>query len=397
MVIRVINLSADEELKIPGIPQSKLHTALEVGIIGAFLSLITWLHYRWANAPLSYHAVLQMLYYLPVAHSAAKHGLKGGVLAALAASAAYGIYFATDSGHDIIYDSMQVVLINMIGWVTGALAHSEKKIARQYLDISLKQEELIGELEERNAAVAAAKKNLEREVAERKALEEWLRRSEGLTAMGHLAAGVAHEIRNPLSIIRATMQILEEEQGSNPSVRECSGIIKEECDRMNAVIEEFLRFARPAPPKFEPVRLTDVIEDVLLLTTKFISRQGIGVVKEVPARLKPAWADPSQIKQVLINLIINSVEAMPQGGTLRLTLADKGKVREIRLKDSGIGIPPDLIAQIFGPFFSTKPKGTGLGLSIVGRIMENHKGTVKVESKQGEGTEFCLTLPGAGE
>ncbi len=397
MSMRVISLSADEELRIPGAPQSKLHTVLEVGTIGAFLSLITWLHYGWANAPLSYHAVLQLLYYLPVAHAAAKHGLKGGVLAALAASAAYGIYLVTGPGQDVIYDSLQIVLINMIGWVTGAFANSEKRIARRYLDISLKQEELIGELEERNAAVAAAKKNLEREVAERKALEEWLRRAEGLTAMGHLAAGVAHEIRNPLSIIRATMQILEEEQGANPSVRDCSGIIKEECDRMNAVIEEFLRFARPAPPKFEPVNLADLIEDVLLLSAKYISRQGINVVKEIPAGLKPAWADPSQIKQVLINLIINAVEAMPHGGAISLAAADKGTVREIRLKDTGIGIPPDQVSQIFGPFFSTKPKGTGLGLSIVGRIMESHKGSVKVASKQGEGTEFCLTLPGAGE
>lgn len=365
----------------------------DLGLIGLALITITWLHFRWMSAPMVYHALLQFLYYLPVIYSAVRYGIRGGVLAALVASSAFAIHMVDACSVDeLVYQLIQVVLINFIGWVAGVISQSEKKLTQRYLDLTVQQESLIQELEQSNAAVAQMNKELEHEIAERQTLEEWVRRNERLNAMGRLAAGVAHEMRNPIGIIRTTMQILEEEQKDNQSVRDCAGVIIEECDRMNSVVGEFLEFARPAEPKFEKVDLAGLIEEVMLFTSKYVSRQGIQVITDIPDDLLPVWADGGQIKQVLVNLIINAVDAMPNGGLLKIKGSQKGSIQEISVKDSGEGIPESLLSQIFEPFFSTKPKGTGLGLPIIYRILENHHGKIEVYSKPGEGTEFVITL-----
>jgi signal transduction histidine kinase len=214
--------------------------------------------------------------------------------------------------------------------------------------------------------------------------------------MGHLAAGVAHEIRNPLGIIRATMQIIENEHKDNPSIQECSVIIVEECDRMNAVIEEVLQFARPAEPRFEVVLLSDILEEVLLFTNKYISCKGIQFFDQISSDLQPLNADSGQLKQVLINLIINAVDAMPGGGSLMISAYKLDDTQQIIVEDTGSGISNESISQIFDPFYSTKPTGTGLGLSIVCRILENHGGAIRVESNLENGTKFIISLPEIG-
>ncbi len=376
----------------------KASSRIEIGLIGLALLIITYLHFRWLHAPYRYNIFLQFLYYLPVIYSAVRYGLKGGILVALAATTAYAVHLL---GHNLSLDQyinhlLQIILINITGWVTGALSYRERQIAGKFRDLAQRQQLLIGELEQSHRDLARANTDLAEEIAERKVLEERVRRSERLSAMGHLAAGVAHEMRNPLGIIRATMQIMEQEQKENQSVSEFSVIIKEECDRMNAVIEEFLQFARPAEPRFESVNLAELLEDVLLFTSKYITGQGIEVKKEIPEGLQPVVADPGQIKQVLVNLIINAVEAMPGGGSLRIAASDQGECLEIRVRDTGLGIPTESWSQIFDPFYSTKPTGTGLGLSIVSRILENHSGSIRVDSKPGQGTQFIINLPKAG-
>jgi two-component system, NtrC family, sensor histidine kinase HydH len=380
------------------VQKGKVSHLIEIGLIGIALLVITILHFRWLHAPYFYNMVLQFLYYLPVIYSAVRFGIRGGIIVALAASTAYAVHLL---GHNLDLEMymnhlLQIMLINLIGWVTGALSYRERQISSQYRRLSEKQTQLIAELELSHRSLAEVNNDLAQEIAERKILEERVRRSERLSAMGHLAAGVAHEMRNPLGIIRATMQIMEEEQKANPAVSEFSRVIKEECDRMNAVIAEFLQFARPAEPNFEPISLAELLDEVLLFTNKYISSQGIVVNIEIPEDLTPVMVDPGQLKQVFVNLIINAVEAMPKGGCLKISAAATPDGLEIAFKDSGMGIQKESLTQIFDPFYSTKATGTGLGLSIVCRILENHSGGIKVESKLGEGTEFIINLPRAG-
>lgn len=386
-------MDSEREVLLDKLKRSFINKYFEIGPIALALITITWLHFRWMSAPDVYHAFLQFLYYLPVIYAAVRYGIKGAVLAGLAASSAFAVHMLyACSVDELVYQFIQVVLINFIGWVTGVISQSEKKVAQRYFDLSRKQETLIQELEQSNAAVAQANEELEREIAERKTLEDWVHRNERLNSMGRLAAGVAHEMRNPIGIIRATMQVLAEEQQNNPAVGECTDVIIEECDRMNSVVGEFLKFARPAEPKFEKVEISSLIEEVMLFTEKYISRQGIQVVKDIPPDLSAVWVDEGQIKQVFVNLIINAVDAMPNGGVLEIKARQNDSAQEISVKDSGEGISESLLTQIFEPFFSTKPKGTGLGLSSVYSILENHHGRIEVHSKPGEGTEFVISL-----
>jgi two-component system, NtrC family, sensor histidine kinase HydH len=377
--------------------KTKLISYVELSLICLTLVVITVLHFRWLQAPHSYHSVLQFLYYLPVIHTSVRYGLKGGIIAALAATSAYALHMLGPlTMDDFINHILQIVLINIIGWVTGILSNSEKKIAQQHQNLVIQQTELIRKLEKSHNKLAEANSNLAREIAERQVLEERVRRSERLSALGHLAAGVAHEIRNPLGIIRATMQIIENEHKDNPSIQECSVIIVEECDRMNAVIEEFLQFARPAEPKFEVVLLSDILEEVMLFTNKYISCRGIQFFNQISSDLQPLNADSGQLKQVLINLIINAVDAMPGGGSLMISAYKLDHTQQIIVEDTGSGISNESISQIFDPFYSTKPTGTGLGLSIVYRILENHGGAIRVESNLENGTKFIISLPEIG-
>jgi PAS domain S-box-containing protein len=231
------------------------------------------------------------------------------------------------------------------------------------------------------------------DVSDVKALTDQLIRADRLAAMGELTAGVAHEVRNPLGIIRASVQLMEDAECSREKVSEAAEVVKQEIDRLDRVIKALLDFGRPAPPTMRPVSVSQVLEDVALFSRTFAKRAHVHVVEEYSDTAPDVVADPEQLKQVFVNLISNAVQAMPGGGTLTIeTGAEEGFVF-VRFTDTGPGISDGVRDKIFDPFVSTRDEGTGLGLTIVHRIVDEHDGHIEVTSEPGAGTTFTVWLP----
>jgi two-component system sensor histidine kinase HydH len=235
-----------------------------------------------------------------------------------------------------------------------------------------------------------------RDLTEVRRLQDQVRRNERLSALGNLAAGVAHEIRNPLSAIKGFATYLSGKvQGQD---REAARAMVQETDRLNRVVSELLEFARPGEVTLREADLTEVADRALRLARGDVTARDIEVEFERDTTLPRIPLDPERMTQVLLNLILNAVQAMEPGGRLRLSCGvdEEGRKLALRVEDSGHGMTPDVIRDIFNPYFTTKSTGTGLGLAIVHRIVEAHDGEVKVESEPGRGTAFTILLPLAG-
>ena len=248
----------------------------------------------------------------------------------------------------------------------------------------------LGEL----SAVAIEKGRLLTRVVD---MEEKLRASERLSALGLLAAEIAHEIRNPLTVMQMLFHALVETLQMDPTSQRDAELISEKMRQMNRILDQVLSFARSSEPIKEQVDARQLIDDVFLLTRHKLQQQGIEVRSTVADELPPFRADRPQVEQVLLNLILNAADAMPTGGTLRLSAApeefDGRHHIALSVRDNGQGMSPDQIENLFAPFLTYKESGTGIGLAIVKKIMENHSGKVQVESKVGQGTKFKLLFP----
>ncbi len=217
--------------------------------------------------------------------------------------------------------------------------------------------------------------------------------SEKLAALGEMAASFVHGIRNPLGIILGSAETLKR-RISGPVQSEMIQFIGEESERINRMLTSFLGFAKPKPPNFREVDLKDILEKTLDLISIPAQTRQVQIEKEFPNGKVLIFLDPEQIREALVNLEMNALEAMPGGGTLRIVLNQKEKTDVvIRITDTGVGIPPGQESKIFDPFFTTKEQGTGLGLSIVHSVVKNHGGTILVMPNDGGGATFVLTLP----
>jgi signal transduction histidine kinase len=228
-------------------------------------------------------------------------------------------------------------------------------------------------------------------------MEEKLRASERLSALGLLAAEIAHEIRNPLTVVQMLFHALVESLELDATSRRDAELIGEKMRQMNRILDQVLSFARSSEPIKEAIRADQLIDDVFLLTRHKLQQQGIDLRSSVAENLPPFRADRAQIEQVLLNLILNATEAMPQGGSLRLSATQEEVEGEsyivLSIRDNGVGMSPLQVDNLFAPFLTTKETGTGIGLAIVKKIMENHQSKVEVESKVGQGTKFRLLFP----
>ena len=232
-----------------------------------------------------------------------------------------------------------------------------------------------------------------RDLRELRRLQDQVRRNERLSALGNLAAGVAHEIRNPLSSIKGFATYLAGKvQGQD---QEAARAMVQETDRLNRVVSEVLEFARPGELKLHEEDLEAVVERALRLARADVAAKGIAVEFTRDGRLPSIPLDPERMTQALLNLFLNAVQAMGQGGVLRISTArDQAEgIVSLRIEDTGQGMPPEVLGDIFNPYFTTKPSGTGLGLAIVHRIVERHGAAIKVESAVGRGTVFTIELP----
>jgi two-component system sensor histidine kinase PilS (NtrC family) len=206
-----------------------------------------------------------------------------------------------------------------------------------------------------------------------------------------MAANIAHEIRNPLAALSGAVEVMA--AGAADDTRERLGqIVLNETNRLNGIIREFLEYARPAPLSRTAVNVAETVDEVLVLLEHQVAPGTLKTVREFPPAL--TWSvDRQQFRQAVWNLCLNAVQAMPEGGELRVTMAVAARRLVVRVNDTGEGIAAADLGQIFEPFFSTKSGGTGLGLALVHRIVQDHGGEIDVQSRPGAGSTFTLTLP----
>jgi len=214
-------------------------------------------------------------------------------------------------------------------------------------------------------------------------------------ALGNLATGIAHEIRNPLATIGTTVHGLMGSE-SDPNRKKMLEAVDDEIIRTDAIVEEFMNYARPREPKIEPISIRDVFNHVKVLVSATALEVGVEISLS-GQRSVMVFADSGQLRQVLMNIIFNAMQAMPDGGHLGLKAIDNGDFADITVSDTGVGIDPEVLAKVQQPFFTTKKGGTGLGLAICSQLIKVNAGTFDIESRVGMGTTIRITLPKAPE
>src|SRR3989441_1803306 len=249
------------------------------------------------------------------------------------------------------------------------------------------------------SAIAIEKARLYERIVD---VEEQMRQNEKLSALGLLAAEVAHEIRNPLTVMKMLYHSLDLKfPKGDPRARDAE-MMREKMEHLNKIVEQILDFARTAEPEFVPVSLNELIEELGLLTRHKLTQQNTQLARKLEPELPPVMADAAQLEQVFLNLILNAVEAMPDGGKLtiasRTPPAPEGQEKPghvvVEVRDTGHGMTKEERERAFTSLLNTtKPKGTGLGLAIVARIIEAHRGKVEIKSSPGRGTTIGITLP----
>ena len=242
--------------------------------------------------------------------------------------------------------------------------------------------------------------------------------SRKLVALGRLTAGIAHEVKNPLNAMMIHLELLRTKIRSGVLVAAGSGVgvpargpgsaeegilqhvkvIESEIRRLDEVVQGFLKFTRPEDLRLQAVRIAALFEEILPIVEPEAQKHNVRVIVECPASVPSVNGDAAMLRQAFLNLAINACQAMPDGGTLRLTCAAAPRERvEVRIEDTGVGIPPEHLGRIFDLYFTTKDHGTGIGLSMVYRIVQMHDGEIEVQSTPGRGTKFTIALPRANE
>lgn len=371
-----------------GLRKLPLRTILDLLIISGLISVLTGIHYTSYHYSVDYHLLLQFGYYIPVIYAAIRFGPFGGIGSGLIITvlflpfmADYQMSMSTEAKYT---QWVEILLINGFGWFTGFLVDQERKATQNLKKALDVKEDLV--------------RKLEVEAQERQRLEAEIRRSERLTALGQLSAGLAHEIRNPLGIIRVTIQLLAREKSGDQAVSEYCRVLQEETNRLNRLLTEFLSFARPKEPDWQVVRLSELLQEGSDTVKPLIEEAGlvlelritdvVGITVEV---------DRDQMKQVILNLLINALEAQKESENPRGRIIIEGIRNEegvgFAITDQGPGISAEVIANMFNPFYTTKEKGTGLGLSIVHRILQQHRGRITLTNVSSGGVRAEVLLP----
>lgn len=342
-------------------------------LIFSLIALTSAGHYLTPPSQLLWHGIFQRLYYLPVALGAISFGWRGGVLTALICGLAYIPHIHIDWAHMHHYAMEQYAEILMffaVGGVTGLLSDMEKR-RRQQLQRTAEE--------------------LGRVYSELQSTFEQVRRADRLSAIGQLAAGLAHEIRNPLASIDGAAEVIE--AGASGGVKEETvRIIRQECARLNRLLSSLLDFSRPRPPELRCVDVRHVVESVIELV-RHSAGKNVRFEVLTPESLPTLHCDREQLAQVMMNLLLNASQAMPEGGTVRISIGVDGDGILIGIEDEGEGVSAEQMDRIYDPFFTTKASGTGLGLAVVHQIVTRHGGSVAASRNRDRGMTFTVRMP----
>jgi two-component system sensor histidine kinase HydH len=324
---------------------------------------------------LTVHNVLHHLNFLPIMVAGMIFGVRGALVATLFAAVTQAPHIAHNWPRWPVDASDQLIELSIFGAagvIAGFLSDRER---RQRFNLERTKREL-------EQVYYELQQNLER-----------LRKAERLYAVGQLAASLAHEIRNPLASIAGAAGILKRGNASSQNFRDCLEIIDKESQRLNKLLTGFLDFARPRAPRFQLTDLSMVITSVAMLAKHAAGANNIELRQEVDGNLPEVECDPEQLKQVLLNLVINAAQASDPGASVWLSASAASDRVRIIVRDEGRGIPLDKQDKMFDPFFTTKENGTGLGLAIASMIVEQHRGLLTAESNPDKGMTFRLELP----
>jgi signal transduction histidine kinase len=337
--------------------------------------LVSVLHLVTPLSMLHWHNVYQHVYYLPIVVAGLSLGWRGGLAAGILAglsNAPHNFMSIREQPSYAVDQILDVPLFWAAGILTGVLAERGRKQRADLERTTQRLTEVYQELQD----------NFER-----------MKRAERLFALGQLSAGLAHELRNPLASIAGAVGILQRSLRLERKDAECLEIIGKECQRLNDLLGHFLDFARPRTPRYQITDLRTVIDSVMELAAHAIGRKAIRMRKELPGQLAPVECDPELLKQVLLNLMINAIQATPEEGEVLLSAGPRNDRLLIQVKDEGCGIDAADRDRIFDPFFTTKETGTGLGLSVTHQIVEQHGGILTAETNAGKGMTFSVSLP----
>jgi two-component system, NtrC family, sensor histidine kinase HydH len=361
-----------------GEPARRAHGWRAAGLL-LLVASISALHYATSPTYVVWHEVFQRLYYVPIVLGAYWYGVAGGLLVAVAASLAYVPHIQTAWATGVQQEASryaELVVFNVVGIVVGMLADAQRRVAGRY----------------RRAAESL-------EVANRELREsyEHLRRANRLSALGEIAAGLAHEIRHPLASIGGALEIIESRASADSPEAEFSKLARTELHRLDRLVAEFLQYARPHEPELREMPMREVVERVMALARVEADRASVTLRTDMSPAEPAAFIDPRQIEQVLLNVVLNAIQASPSGGQVMVRESIDPREVVIDVSDEGSGIPDEDLPRIFSPFFTTREKGTGLGLAIAHRIVTTHGGSIEVMPRSaGRGGWFRIRLPIAG-
>lgn len=350
---------------------------LRLGLVASLILGVTVAHYLTPPSFLLLHNVYQRLYYIPLLLACAWFGLRGGIAAAVVTAILYAPHILLQWAHMRAYQANQFLelgLLGLIGLVAGLLSDRERSLRLE-------------------AEAAAAERD--RALKDLQDTVETLRQADRLAALGTMAATMAHEIRNPLGAMGGALEILDHDYPAGHPHREFVEILGEEVERLRLVSGKYLDYTRPQPREPRPLDVNAAVLSALDLLRKTAARGSVRFESRLAADLPPAFADPVQVHQVLVNLLLNGIQAMPEGGCLEVATASSGRGIRVTVRDHGPGLPGGSVDKLFEPFFSTKAGGTGLGLAVARRIATGHGGGLTARNAEDGGAVFDLELPAA--
>lgn len=360
---------------------SRANTTRWLGLL-ASVAAISALHYNTPPEHFILHALYQRSYYVPVILAAYWFGVRGGLLAAVLSSVAYAPHIHTAWSHNPPYTVSQyaeLAVFVVLGLLVGLISTHERRLTNRYRETA---------------------ESLERANRDLRESGEQLRRAERLSALGEIAAGLAHEIRNPLAGVKGALEIVSSRAAAGTPEAEFTGIATRELGRLEGLVQEFLDYARPRAPRLRPTDPQELIPRVVSLLRPQAEAAGVVLAVEPPsdggAAQPGVLADPEQLQQVLVNVVLNAIHASPRDGRVVIRHLPTEAGHTIEVADQGPGIPPDVRARLFEPFFTTKERGTGLGLAISQRIVSAHQGEIRILPRDGGGTIVQVLLPFGG-
>ncbi len=344
-------------------------------LIGIFVIVITVLHFLTDTKYIYLHQIYQRSYYIPIVLSGYWFEIPGGLATAAALTGVYLVHIWKDWAHlpDYSFDQhAEIAMYFIIAALVGYLSHVQRKTRER--------------LENAGSELKAAYQRLNETF-------DQLRHSDRLASLGRLSAGIAHEIRNPLGSIQGAVEILGQNIKEGDPKSEFAQIAREEVSRLEKLTGEILQFSKPAPPKRLPVKWHEIIDAAARLVADQANRQGVKISSRVDSSDTSILVDPEQVKQVLINILINAIQAQPDGGSITIRQYIEENESIVFVQDSGSGIGPDQLDSVFDPFFTSKRQGTGLGLSISYQLVRNNGGRIWVKSEPGRGACFYIGFP----